>query len=52
MPSNPWRYRCPDNHASLRLYSNRFRCHTCGRSYPKADLVDLADETMTTSDLA
>jgi transposase-like protein len=43
MPSNPWRYRCPEGHAALTLGVSRFRCKTCGMSYPMADLQDLAD---------
>jgi hypothetical protein len=42
MPSNPWRYRCPEGHANLTLWVSRFRCKTCATTYPMDDLQDLA----------
>jgi transposase-like protein len=41
MPSNPWRYRCPEGHSSIDLWVSRFYCHSCGTSYPRDDLQDL-----------
>jgi len=43
MTANPWRYRCPDGHANIYLYTRRFRCQTCRTTYSKDVLTDLAD---------
>lgn len=42
MTSYPWRYRCPEGHASIRLYRDCYNCRTCRETYPKDELVDLA----------
>lgn len=39
---NPWRYRCPENHASVTIRTNTFWCSACCQSYSKDELQDLA----------
>ena len=41
MSAQPWRFRCPEGHANIRLYVSSYRCGTCGRAYD-GDPVDLA----------
>jgi len=38
----PWRYRCPEGHANIELGASVFSCDSCGTTYPKDQLVDLA----------
>lgn len=47
---NPWRYRCPEGHASITIGRDRFKCSACRKAgetatFPKDDLVDLLDDT-------
>jgi len=42
MPSNPWRYRCPEGHAALRVDVDRVYCCSCKQSYDWDDIADLA----------
>jgi len=37
----PWRYRCPENHTSIRMNAQTFWCSTCRESYDKDRLQDL-----------
>jgi len=39
---SPWRYRCPEGHACIRIDATVFQCRSCGRSYDKDRLQDLA----------
>lgn len=39
--SNPWRYRCPEGHTSIRRNQSRgYRCRSCERRYD-GDPVDM-----------
>lgn len=38
---NSWRFRCPEGHVVSDLYVDTFRCQSCGRNYPKSEMVDL-----------
>lgn len=29
----PWRFRCPMGHTSIRIYSETYRCESCGVTY-------------------
>jgi len=43
MTSDPWRYRCPEGHTSIRdRVSGGYYCDTCGTSY-RGDPVDMRD---------
>jgi len=33
MSGNPWRYRCPEGHSSVRMGGERVPCRACGESY-------------------
>ena len=42
--SNPWRYRCPEGHTSLKRYeSGGYRCRSCERRY-YGDPVDMTSD--------
>ena len=42
--SQPWRYRCPEGHTSLKRYeSGGYRCRSCERRY-YADPVDMTSD--------
>lgn len=40
----PWRYRCPEGHATIQMNAETFTCRSCSETYPKSELVDLAPE--------
>ena len=41
MTAQPWRFRCPEGHASLELYVSGYWCSACHQTY-QGDPVDLA----------
>ena len=43
MTGEPWRFRCPNGHSSVRIDSTVFQCRSCNDSYPKSELVDKLD---------
>lgn len=42
MTRYPWRYRCPEGHASVYLSTNRIWCQSCSEAYDKSEMQDLA----------
>lgn len=44
MTTYPWRYRCPEGHTSIDLSVTVFWCEQCSVSYPKSELVDVAQK--------
>jgi len=44
MTGEPWRFRCPEGHASVQLGTEYFWCDACGTSYPKDELTDVTPD--------
>lgn len=42
MKRAPWRFRCPEGHASISIGQTTIRCRACGETYPRDELQDLA----------
>jgi len=44
--ADPWRYRCPNGHASWEGFANSedFHCKACGVRFSKDELLDMREE--------
>jgi hypothetical protein len=47
LSADPWRYRCPNGHASWEGFatSDDYHCKTCGVRFSKDELVDMREES-------